>query len=221
MLLTSSACDNGSVARSSSPSSRVQPLEALNLTTDEQKASIIENMKAGCEVYINSERKKLDLATVMAIGQKTVIRESLERAEDLEQTAPVVWLANFGLRRDTKEPAAWIRAVNGNRETKEVVLLLGHPNGTLVRVTYRRNLKFKDLEYDVTCFFPCELIDWRRFEARLQKIDGVPQGFVVDEGGSVPIPVDDNVIRCVAVRDRNGKLSNFLPLIHVDQLAGL
>lgn len=211
------SCDKSGRLPTTAASGYVPLPDSGLLESRESRDRVIASLKSSCRTYIRTYQSQHSLMPALAVAQKSVILESLESEVAWAQSPPVVWMANFGKRRDNGKPAIWVHVVSSNRETKEIEFLFGRPNGALIRVIYQRRLSVKDLEYDYVAFMPCILTTWDSLESRVTQQESESATLIVAEGSPVPIPQGDDIDRYVGVRDRNGKSSGFVPLFHQDQ----
>lgn len=147
-------------------------------------------------------------------GQCQVARLALEDREQFLDLEPLVLRAFTYEGADSKTYLA-VTYVNANRETHRLKLILRGPNNELIHIVYRRELKVKELEYINTWV---ESVASQKWEELLTHTTSDPEGptIYVTPGNDIPFAKDDGIFACIAIEDRSGKMSSFVPVVHLD-----
>ena len=148
-------------------------------------------------------------------AQLAVVRAMLSTGTPLQHQRPVVTYC--GLAKT--EMGTWfvdLHVVNANRETQDVVLWF-EAKTTPYKVICRRDVKQKDDSYVSRDILTLDLKSAEQLETMARPSDGQVRVIKVQlppeiRPDVVPFPKDPNAEVFLAVRDRNGQMSGFVPV---------
>ena len=156
---------------------------------------------------------------VIGVGQCLTAISSLNDPSMIGQQAPVALYATYGCDL-SKNPYIAVWAINPNRETTKLHVLMRGPDSTLIHVTHGRVPSEKALEYMTGRHVKARFVPWEQvWSSSAVGADG-QRCLVLGADDPVPYPVDSSVSTCAAVEDRCRGLSNFVPISRLDYAGG-
>lgn len=115
------------------------------------------------------------------------------------------------------EPYWEVWFFNGNLETYRVHFIFAAPHKDVASVTCEIPMTEKDLDYISVIGLRPELVTWEDFLA-VSSADGSVRRVQLD--GYITYPSAEGVHGCVAVEDRSGRRSSFVPIVQFDYPRG-
>lgn len=155
---------------------------------------------------------------VLSRAQCEAALHALNREQDLGTQPPIALFSATGLMANG-QPYLTLFVVNTNRETSRGHILARGPNGDFVHIVYDFQPWAKEQTYRWMRLLRAEYVPWEILRERASAEEDGHIHFIVQEGTNgniVPFP-DISVAKvCVAVEDRSGRMSNFVPVRHLD-----
>lgn len=154
--------------------------------------------------------------SVVPLGQSLAARRLLNDPVLLMQR-PMVLLAYRASRSDGYRQLSldWI---NPNRETTTIIVLLRGPDGAVVQVSLRNELDGKKEEVMIRgAAWQIDAMSWDQLRT-LATADHQGRFHVENYADRrVPYPFADDLVQgCVAVEDRSGRVSDFVPILRFE-----
>ena len=130
----------------------------------------------------------------------------LKNAKNIESLQPLTVYAGTGFTTDG-DSIFVVEVLNPNRETSKVHMRILGPNREYVKVLIDIPLEIKWIEYVWGFRFKTEPMTWGSYGPDKKSIV-----FRANNGDTIPFPDIDQYPAYVAVEDRAGRMSNFVPV---------
>jgi len=149
--------------------------------------------------------------SIVSLGQSITALHSLAEEQVFAQSPPIVILAYTTPVPGGKHSLV-VDWLNPNRETTQVILLLRGTDRVVVEMKIDIPLTEKAFALVAGRDWHLQQLSWGEFVslARIES-DGRRQ-LKLAEGRAIPYPYDDKVLVCIAVQDRLGMMSSFVPV---------
>jgi hypothetical protein len=153
-------------------------------------------------------------SNLVAIGQLRRVMKIID-AGDIARAEPIALYALVGYGpADVQQVEVW--SVSTKRETNRVRLLLQGPDMKIIEVVYERPMTEKDIDYISVTWYRVEYLPWEDYVEAVEGQEQATSPVIVDIGDPIYFPSDREVEVCVAVEDRDGRVSNYVPVVHYD-----
>lgn len=171
-------------------------------------------------IALQSEYRRLvsDRKSIMPsiIGQHLSAISLMEQFNWGCPPVPIVLRARYGIGGNKQAPYFAVNFLNLRRETREVIFLARSPEGSIIEIVYERELQFKEIEYQASINGEVRLTPWSKLLAEAKPDENGALKCIVTEINAIPLPDKDAENVLVAVADRDGRVSSFVPLSRVD-----
>jgi hypothetical protein len=156
------------------------------------------------------------IPNVLVRAQFEAALHALARAQDVESMPPIALVSTGGLMRNGRDTYVQLWAINPNRETNKVHILARSRHGELVRMLVDLHPKAKDQVYRCQVFLQTKCMPWEMLTSRASSEKDSIIHVSAPNSGTIPFPELSAAAVCLAVEDRTGRLSNFVPVDPLD-----
>jgi hypothetical protein len=149
--------------------------------------------------------------SIVSLGQSIVALHALAEEQVFAQSPPTVILAYTTPVPGGKRSLV-IDWLNPNRETTRVIVLLRGADREVVEMEINIPLTEKSVAYVAGRDWPMRQLSWSEFVSLADTESDGRRKLKLVEGKTIPYPYDDSVLDCIAVQDRLGMMSSFVPV---------
>jgi hypothetical protein len=183
---------------------------ALRLAADKRERRLLKDARTILATHRND---LLEVSPYAGCGifQAEHLLDALDMSRPHSQFGPVAIAAFAGLDA-SGQPYVCVHTLVPLREVSCFRLALSDESGRVGVIAIRLKQQYKSVEYIKLHFFRAELTPWASLRGRLQ----TQEVLWLDYDKSMPVPfpdATDDLACAVAVEDRRGRLSNFVPVI--------
>ena len=214
-LLVSCVCRSRSTPSKTGESDQTQyvPLPEHHLRRDqgdELEAELIRGAQETCREHAQKAISHLE-TTIVPVGQLMVAFRLLEDVPRYTGQRPVV-LYGQTCRNLDGVPFVAVQWVNTNRETHRVLFLFRGSDKKLALLTVEIVREEKDFTTAYSRAWDLHPLSWEDFISLGSSDERDVFRVTVSDESPLPFPFQEGIQACVAVEDRTGAMSGFVPI---------